>query len=311
MEQPEKQKTYIGVLVYNNTNNVGDWYQTAAALYMWWKHVNSTLTFRNFLNHCMNTGRIGDHPLLWIDRDTISTQPKPADCDRILMIMNAWWMHPLSYATEPKTYHFPPPPFITPIYVSVHIADKQLLTPAAITNFKAHEPVGCRDTDTVQMLTDAGVSAYFSGCLTMTLNLRDERLGFSIQNDYKDTCVWVDVAANTSDKSCQHRSMMQHGEFNRSPGWIGAAVHRMYELRFAKAVVTSRLHVWLPLLANGGTVTLFNNKTDRAFQAEDIKDETVASHRYGGLFELHDPVKLAACKERLLADIQTRIRALL
>jgi hypothetical protein len=274
---------------------------------MWWKHVASPLSFRDFLNNCLSTGRIGDYPLLWIDRDTISTQQRPADCAKILVIMNGWWMHPVTYATADKTYHFPPPPFVKPIYVSVHIADKGLLTQNTISNFKEHEPIGCRDTDTVERLTSVGINAYFSGCLTMTLNLRDEHLGFSIQNDYNDTCVWVDVAANTSDKSCQHRSMMQHGEFNRSPGWIGAAVQRMYELLFAKAVVTSRLHVWLPLLANGGTVTLFNNKTERPFQMEDSKDEAVASHRFGGLFELHDPIAMTSCKERLLADVQTRL----
>ena len=35
-----------------------------------------------------------------------------------------------------------------------------------------HQPIGCRDEDTKQMLLDQGIEAYVSGCLTLTLEKR-------------------------------------------------------------------------------------------------------------------------------------------
>ena len=86
----------------------------------------------------------------------------------IKLIMNGWWM---------KTPdHWPPPPNIIPLFVSFHIttgpARAAMLSEKSLEYLRRHEPIGCRDLGTASLLRDAGIDAYFSGCLTMTFPRR-------------------------------------------------------------------------------------------------------------------------------------------
>ncbi len=85
--------------------------------------------------------------------------------ENVKMIMNGWYM------IEPK--YWPPTNNINPLYVSFHInsmARDRMLQSDSINYLKKHEPIGCRDMNTMNMLKDKGVDAYFSGCLTLTLS---------------------------------------------------------------------------------------------------------------------------------------------
>ncbi|WP_417557241.1 polysaccharide pyruvyl transferase family protein [Mesoflavibacter zeaxanthinifaciens] len=80
------------------------------------------------------------------------------------IILNGWFMH------HPE--HWPPSETLLPKFVSFHINDfakKPLTSPEAIAYYKKHQPIGCRDKFTLQKLKENGVEAYFSGCLTLTL----------------------------------------------------------------------------------------------------------------------------------------------
>ncbi len=83
------------------------------------------------------------------------------------IIMNGWFMH------NPEEW--PPAPQINPLFVAFHInslAHHQLLSRESLEYLKAHEPIGCRDTATADMLLKEGINAYFSGCLTLTLGYK-------------------------------------------------------------------------------------------------------------------------------------------
>jgi len=80
------------------------------------------------------------------------------------VIMNGWYQH--------NPTHWPPSGNIEPLYVAVHInstAREKMLCNESIKYFKLHEPIGCRDTATRDMLKEKGVDSYFSGCMTLTL----------------------------------------------------------------------------------------------------------------------------------------------
>ena len=304
---------YIGVLTYTYTHNMGDWYQAAAAMYMWWKHFNSPLTFQEFLETCLKTQRMGDHPILWINRDTMSTLVKPTDCEKIVMIMNGWWMYrqqtPATDAHRPgDTYDFPPPSFIEPLYVSFHLVYKEMLTPPVVEHLKRHEPIGCRDVDTMKHFQAAGIVAYFSGCLTTTLNLRDERIGFRSPVDYSEVRVFVDAPLKYTDKTCLYTTLTQSGGFNTDPKYIQESVQRMVNLLGAKSVLTRRLHVWLPLVANAVPATLWNEDTKREFRIGDPDRVPTQTNRFGGLLELQDETKMAYIKQTLTTDILSRMQ---
>lgn len=79
------------------------------------------------------------------------------------VIMNAWWMW---------SNNWPPSESIIPLFISIHIApeaSKWMLSPKGIAYFKQHEPIGCRDLHTMDILKEKGINCYFSGCLTLTL----------------------------------------------------------------------------------------------------------------------------------------------
>ena len=86
------------------------------------------------------------------------------DGEKVKLIMNGWFTH------IPE--NFPPSDKIEPLLVAFHINSSvkdTFLSEKMISYLKAHEPIGCRDQYTVQLLKERGVQAYFSGCLTLTL----------------------------------------------------------------------------------------------------------------------------------------------
>ena len=81
------------------------------------------------------------------------------------MILNGWFMHSPQY--------WPPPPAIDPLFVSIHInpaAADRMLDEAGQAYIRERQPVGARDMETLEILRSRGIDAYFSGCLTLTLD---------------------------------------------------------------------------------------------------------------------------------------------
>lgn len=94
-------------------------------------------------------------------------QLKSYEEDECKIIMNGWYMH--------NTHQWPPSPKIHPLFVSVHFnstAKQALFSKESLNYLKKYEPIGCRDTQTRDMLIEHGIRAYFSGCLTLTLGYK-------------------------------------------------------------------------------------------------------------------------------------------
>lgn len=94
------------------------------------------------------------------------------------VIMNGWYMD------NPKNW--PPSSSIDPLFVAFHInsiVKDQMLSSESISYLKKFEPIGCRDTNTMNMLKDKDVNAYFSGCMTLTL-------GYKFASKNKDNKVY-------------------------------------------------------------------------------------------------------------------------
>ena len=137
------------LLSVENTNesNIGDYVQSLAA--------------SQFLPHVDG----------FVNRESLSDY-QGEECK---VIMNGWYMH--------KPENWPPSQNIHPLFISMHInklAEKQMLSPKSISYLKQFEPIGCRDYHTQEVLQEAGVDAYFSGCLTLTLG---KKYGGMSKND--------------------------------------------------------------------------------------------------------------------------------
>ena len=97
----------------------------------------------------------------FIDRDE---ELKSYDGEPTKVIMNGWYMQ------NPENW--PPSAKIHPLFVAFHINSsvKDIFTSSESIQYLKHfEPIGCRDTFTLELLKSEGVKAYFSGCMTLTL----------------------------------------------------------------------------------------------------------------------------------------------
>ncbi|PWG78726.1 polysaccharide pyruvyl transferase family protein [Pararcticibacter amylolyticus] len=129
-----------GVLVYMpgyGEQNIGDYVQSLAALQF-----------------------LGNKPDVYLHREHLNSYSG----DKVKLIMNGWFTH--------KPENWPPSEKIQPLFVSFHVnslAKNTLLREAGVEYLKKHQPIGCRDKGTVDLLREKGVDAYFTGCLTLTL----------------------------------------------------------------------------------------------------------------------------------------------
>lgn len=97
----------------------------------------------------------------FIDRDEELKDYAGEPCK---VIMNGWYMH--------IPQNWPPSNLINPLFVAFHInsgVKKELLSHTSLSYLKNHQPIGCRDLNTVELLKNNGIEAYFSGCMTLTL----------------------------------------------------------------------------------------------------------------------------------------------
>lgn len=159
------------------------------------------------------------------------------------LIMNAWWMW------RPK--HFPPSDWIEPLLISMHVRPairKQFLTNKTRNYLTKFGPVGCRDYDTYKWLEKENIPAYFSGCLTVTLqrNYKIPRENYILCVDTSDEV--VEEIKKLTDRPVYSFSRMLSSYYNSQDRLkLAKLILRLYH--DAHLVVSSRLHVIMPSLA--------------------------------------------------------------
>lgn len=91
--------------------------------------------------------------------------------EKVKAIMNAWYIwHPENWPPQENAID----PLLTSIHITPITAEK-MLADGGKEYFKSHEPIGCRDKGTVDILRSHGIDAFFSGCMTLTLGYKYEK----------------------------------------------------------------------------------------------------------------------------------------
>lgn len=196
----------------------------------------------------------------YVQRERID-QFKSKSSEKVKLIMNAWWMWDCA--------HFPPSEDIDPLFVSFHLREQireklsdKFMTEKVIDYFKKHEPIGCRDTGTAKYLQSYGIDAYFSGCITMTLEpnrkIKETRGG--------DYILCVDVPEDMfqavkekAEKPVYSVSRMLSPAFT-GVNRFGVAKYMLYLYHNAACIITPRLHVALPGIAFETPVCLIGSE---------------------------------------------------
>ena len=127
-----------GILGFIGSKNIGDYVQTKAVIDL-----------------------VGSKNIKILDRENLDKY----NDNVIQTIINGWFME------SPENW--PPSEKIKPLFISFHLnpsIETELLKDESIKYFKSHEPVGCRDIYTRDILLEKGINAYYSSCITTTLD---------------------------------------------------------------------------------------------------------------------------------------------
>ena len=209
------------------------------------------------------------------------------------MIMNGWFMH--------NPQQWPPSDQIDPLMISFHMnpAPAKAMLERGREFFRHNAPIGCRDHQTLALFQSAGIDAYYSGCLTLTLDraafvedLDAPRRGIlAVDLLYKlgppsgrfgRWLTQLGLRANARDQ--RHRCVADLIERLVDPCDLTDVVHLrnshpidpdgpvqrhaiaqelLRRLASAKLVLTSRIHAALPCLAFGTPVIFVDGALDQ------------------------------------------------
>ncbi|MGE8683689.1 MAG: polysaccharide pyruvyl transferase family protein [Acinetobacter sp.] len=273
----------FGILVYEELKgrfNIGDYIQSLAAQSF----------FENY------TAKINREKSAYYDGDEIN------------LIMNGWFTHT-------TTNEWIPSEKIKPLLISFHLNHSSvpyLLNKEGIEFFKKNQPIGCRDEFTVNEFKKRGIDAYFSGCLTLTLDrykksnvkregiyivdpLYDYPQKMYIMESYKSLIKsMLNGDIFKTKKIEKHMKKIFSQELLEQAEYITQVLpgdKYTYEEKFkiadsllekystAKLVITSRIHCALPCLAMG-TPVIYINGFDSFFD----------TCRFEGILELFNRV---------------------
>lgn len=289
----------FGILVYDEGErlfNIGDYIQSLAAK-----------QFLPKVDFYINRERLGEHKF-----------------EKTKIILNGWFTH------QPETWI--PSKALDPLFVSLHInstAAKRMLSTEGVAYLKQHEPIGCRDHYTVRLLEDKGVEAYFTGCLTLTLDsyakknksndgkiyIVDPLYGFpnkdrifvnmkSIIKGILTADIFKINSANQFMKKIFSQSLLDKAEYIQQElpankytedQKFEIAADLLEKYSTAKLVITSRIHCALPCLALG-TPVIYLNGFESEFDA----------CRMEGLSELFHTVNVNRKTGKILANFDTQ-----
>jgi hypothetical protein len=188
-----------------------------------------------------------------------------------------WYMHPLFNFR----HAFPLHRNLRPIFVSFHCNKRSLLTPEAVEYLKRYGPVGCRDWTSVYLLLSIGVPAFFSGCLTTTIDAvfpelearppADAPIGYV--DAPEDEVPEGAVTYHHSDEAVRQSSFVDNTR-------RALELLDTYRTRH-RTIVTSRLHCYLPMQSIGVDVDFVpGNPSDVRFDGlVGIDDRAFAAMR--------------------------------
>ena len=204
----------------------------------------------------------------------------------IFVVFNGWFNH------QPC---WPPPDSISPLFVAFYAAHpNELIDKRFASYFKRYEPIGCRSFETMEAFHKIGVDAYFSGCLTLTLereavartnqvyavDVDPEMYGKLVPDQIKRQAVRLTHEEVPSDFTLFNKAKWAAAYFGlrglykweSGASMLRGAGEKLNKMRHAarvtmarellkryssaKLVITSRLHCALPCVAFGTPVIL-------------------------------------------------------
>jgi hypothetical protein len=267
------------------------------------EHLHGTLGYVNIGDHIQSCAAKQFTPKVdfYVERDQLNKK----SYDKARIIMNGWFTH----APE----NWPPNENLEPLFISFHLnpsCEQEILGKNENVEYlKRHSPIGCRDHRTKSMLESYGIEAYFSFCLTTTLDVGYKSEEKSNEIIFVDPLYSYDFSIIKQASFKEKLSKIKLSSLKRVLDYLKPkpaltnyipqeiiqkavvidqlvettySTNELYEKaeeiikRYSKAklVVTSRIHCALPCLALGTPVL---------FILEGLKDESEHLSRFRGI----------------------------
>jgi hypothetical protein len=159
------------------------------------------------------------------------------------VIFNSWFMAGDTFAT--------PRDSIDPLFFGFCVGKEAILNKAWLSYLEKHQPIGCRDTFSVEILAKHGIKAYWTGCLTLYFG----RAFKPVPAEQRSGVVILDISPETEERvippelreRATRLSNFIPGRHQQNRVARFAAVARLCDqLRRAELVITRRLHAALP-----------------------------------------------------------------
>lgn len=164
---------------------------------------------------------------------------------------------------------WPPPANIIPLFLSFNMTDSDF--PEMFKYLKKHEPIGCRDEATTELLLRKGILAFTTGCYTITLPQRNtepkngkvffidtpNELEEFIPEELRKNCEYI-----SHNSSLNGKIISKEDSDNINNFAIDLLDRYKYE---ASLIVTSKLHAIAPCIGMGIPVILTLNNIDGRF----------------------------------------------
>ena len=263
LPQPRPGHLSIGVLDYKQpdflrqSSNIGDYVQTIGAMSHLVRHdvaftgdpelaaVAEDLQTRVRQDLRVAVDGAPTVHLVGVSRDASRYDAIP---ESTFVVDFGWQMH----SVFGGAYDFPLHPNLRPIFTSFHVQRREMLTPEAIAYLRRYAPVGCRDWTTVYLLLSLGVPAFFSGCTTTVVDSFFTPRPPGSSAEHADP-VYVDTAVPRGARASRQITHVGTDVARAGLGEnIAAALTLLESYRDGgAAIVTSRLHCYLPATALG------------------------------------------------------------
>ncbi len=252
-----------GIIDYKNidydatSSNIGDYVQTLAATSHLLRLSNVEITgeqpLADYLNeikqrvkteHKIDDVR-GKVHVVTLQRDFSTGDDLPSPTWAPVF---GWYMHGMFKGEMDFPFH----ENLRPIFVSFHVNRREMLTPAAVSYLKRYGPIGCRDWTTVYILRERGVDAFFSGCITTSV----DTLFGNVDKDAvkRDGVALVDMtkarAAEYPDAK-KIRHVYNDVRERDSVSNMKVALETLDHYLPYEKIITSRLHCYLPCSSIG------------------------------------------------------------
>lgn len=226
-----------GLIIYNLTDNLGDDILTYAA-YQFLPSVDYI-----------------------IDRENVDTFI-PNEKEYVAVIFNGWFLY--------NKFNWPPSEYIYPLFIGIHFSPNQrwgigdeYLDGLGKEYLKKYQPIGCRDEDTLRKMQERNIEAFFSGCLTLTLQpfsgINKINKVLLVDLD-KDICEFVSEKVGSDNVEIISHDIKEKGKsWNERKNIVE---NRLKKYQSASLVITTRLHCALPCLALGTKVLMISRDTE-------------------------------------------------